>query len=234
MRILFAPDYCDTDGRKRNLIVRFHVSDRNGQLVANTLVEPSDCRARAGAATTQHNAANRGGSGNTASTGKIPVAARLSLQSGIQPGANGRNRLPINPGDPAATVDKLDANPAIYLEVSFSDGTRSNAFDYKEQSASNVVFDDRSGDPNDLIKVVYWDVDNNPARGKYAAQLTSTGNGTGTATLNVSIREEWQTQDKPSALSAHRPSQLSQLFANVAHVDRAISENERRRRLWIQ
>lgn len=111
---------------------------------------------------------------------KLPVSAKLSLQS---------DRIPMSRNDPAYTVQKLDILPAILLDVTFSDGSKAGPYDYKKNFASNVVFDDQSGDPNDLIRVSYWDVDsNNPQRGKYAAQLTSTGNGTGTAYLKVSFR----------------------------------------------
>lgn len=132
-----------------------------------------------------------GTNANNAVQGKerIPISAKLSLQSGIQSGANGRNRIPISRTDPAYTVEQLDIFPAIYLEVTFADGSMSGPHDYNKDYAYNIVFDDTSGDPNDLIKVVYWDVDsNNPGRGKYAAQITSTGKGVGTAYLGVSFR----------------------------------------------
>lgn len=110
----------------------------------------------------------------------VPVAAALSLQS---------DQIPLSVNDPAYTVQGLDKNPAIYLDVDFSDGT-SEDYDYKKFSANNILFDDVSGDPNDIIQINYWDVDsNNPGLGKYAAQLTSTGNGVGTAELFVSFRD---------------------------------------------
>lgn len=110
----------------------------------------------------------------------VPIAATLSLQS---------DQIPLSIDDPAYTVQGLDKNPAIYLDVDFSDGT-SEDYDYKKFSANNILFDDVSGDPNDLIQINYWDVDsNNPGLGKYAAQLTSTGNGVGTAELLVSFRD---------------------------------------------
>lgn len=109
-----------------------------------------------------------------------PVSAALSLQS---------DRIPISRQDRAFTVQGLDKNPAIYLVVEFSDGT-SKDYDYKKQAADNIIFDDVSGDPNDIIEVVWWDIDSNdPSKGKYAAQLTSTGKGAGTATLNVSFHD---------------------------------------------
>ena len=40
-----------------------------------------------------------------------PVSARLSLQSGIQPDANGENRLPLGSNDCAYTFDFLDLYP---------------------------------------------------------------------------------------------------------------------------
>ncbi|WP_373548443.1 formylglycine-generating enzyme family protein [Haliscomenobacter sp.] len=121
--------------------------------------------------------------------GKIPASAQLILQSGIQDGANGRNRIPLNRTDPAYTVDFLDIAPSIRLDVTFTDGTNSNPNDFLKSSAQNLVFDDVSGDPNDIIQVSYWNVDDkNPGRGKYAAQLTSTGKGVGRAYLKVSFR----------------------------------------------
>lgn len=123
------------------------------------------------------------------SSNKIPVSAELSLQSGIQPGANGKNRIPLSYEDPAYTVQKLDKNPAIYLDVTFADGSTMGPHDYKKKFAGNVVFDDTSGDPNDIIAINWWHLDaDNPQMGKYAAQLTSTGNGIGTAYLKVSFR----------------------------------------------
>ena len=120
---------------------------------------------------------------------KVPVSARLSLQSGIQPGANGENRLPLGPNDRAYTVDFLDLYPAIYLDVTFEDGTTGGPNHYHRKFAGNVVFDDVSGDPNDLIRVSYWDIDNgNPELGQFGAQLTTTGNGTGMAELRVSFK----------------------------------------------
>ncbi|MEZ4883180.1 MAG: Vps62-related protein [Chitinophagales bacterium] len=131
-----------------------------------------------------------GGSGTIGKTGgKVPVSAVLSLQSGIQAGANGRNRLPINRNDPAATVQGLLSNPAIYLEVTFSDGTTAGPHDYHTDFADNVIFDDTSADPNDLIEISWWDKDyDNPAKGKYAAQLATTGKGVGNAYLKVSFK----------------------------------------------
>ena len=121
--------------------------------------------------------------------GPRPVSATLSLQSGLQPGAWGRNRIPVNRDDPAFTVERLDLSPAIYLDVVMSDGTRSGPHAYLQDFASNIVFDTSSGDPNRLLKVVYWDVvRNDPHQGKYAAQLTATGNGVGLAYLKVSFR----------------------------------------------
>ena len=121
---------------------------------------------------------------------RVPVAAELGLQSSLLPGAQGRNRIPISRSDPAYSSEKLLISPAIYLDVTLSDGTRIGPHDYKKQFAGNTVFDDVTGDPSDLIRVVYWDVDSErPGLGKYAAQLTSTGKGVGTATLRVSFRD---------------------------------------------
>jgi hypothetical protein len=118
-----------------------------------------------------------------------PVTAKLSLQSGIQPGANGRNRIPVSRSDSAYTVEKLLISPAIYLYVTFANGSKIGPHDYQRKFADNVIFDDASGDPRDLIKVSYFDVDrNNPQLGKFAGQLKATGNGVGTVYLKVSFR----------------------------------------------
>ena len=113
--------------------------------------------------------------------GSVPVSARLRLQS---------DRIPVSPSDPTYTEQRLDIVPAIYLDVVFSDGTTVGPHDYHKKFAGNVIFDDVTGDPNDIIKVSYWDLDSNrPDLGKFAAQLTSTGKGVGSATLKVSLRD---------------------------------------------
>jgi hypothetical protein len=141
---------------------------------------------------------------------KKPVLARLSLQSGIQPGANGRNRLPLNRNDRAYTEEYLDLYPAIYLDVTFEDGTTGGPNHYLKKFADNVIFDDVSGDPNNLIEVVYWDIDNgNPALGQFGGQLTSTGNGTGTAHLKVSFKNApGLTTSVPVEIVSSGPSQV--------------------------
>lgn len=123
---------------------------------------------------------------------KVPISMELSLQTGIQTGANGRNRIPISRNDPANDIEGEGIlwNPAIYLDVTFSDGTKIGPHDYLKNFAGNLIFDDVSGDPNDLIEISWWDVDpNNPQLGKFAAQLASTGKGVGTAYLKVSLRD---------------------------------------------
>lgn len=141
-----------------------------------------------GSASTGQRKANSGGNtGGITKSGKVPVSAELSLQSGIQQGANGLNRLAINRNDPAHTVRKLMLNPAIYLDVTFSDGTTIEFPDYQTKFADNVIFDDTSGDPNDLIEISWWNQDS--GNGKYAAQLMSTGKGVGTAYLKVSFKD---------------------------------------------
>jgi hypothetical protein len=78
--------------------------------------------------------------------------------------------------------------PAIYVTAKFDDNTSEEHF-YHKEFAENVIVDDVSGDPYDLIKIVEWPVDNNNKRGpKFAGQLTSTGRGTGKATLLLSFR----------------------------------------------
>ena len=44
VKSVFSADYCKSDGKDKNVIIRFIVKDMNGVLVANTLVEPADCR----------------------------------------------------------------------------------------------------------------------------------------------------------------------------------------------
>jgi len=135
---------------------------------------------------------------------KTPVNVVLGLQS---------DRIPLSYDDPAYTVDGLDKNPAIYLDVDFSDGT-SEGYDYKKFQAANIVFDDVSGDPNDIIQINYWDIDdNNPGAGKYAAQLTSTGNGVGTAQLYVSFRNAPHVR---AAVTATVVSALAQLKSPIS------------------
>jgi len=120
---------------------------------------------------------------------RVPVSAKLGLQSGIQPGANGKNRIPLNRQVPAYTERHLLESPAIYLYVTFADKTTTDSHEYKMGFASNVVFDDVTGDPDDIIQVVYWPVDRKrPELGKFAAQLTSTGKRVGNATLKVTFR----------------------------------------------
>lgn len=123
-------------------------------------------------------------------TKNVAVSAEVSLQSSIQAGAFGRNRIPISRNDPAYTVEGLDIVPAIYVEVTFSDGSTIGPHDYQKDYADNLIVDDVSGDPNDLIEVSWWDIDsNNPGLGQFAAQLTSTGNGVGEAYLKISLRD---------------------------------------------
>jgi hypothetical protein len=109
----------------------------------------------------------------------VPNTASLSLQSDI---------LPLSVNDPAYHEQGLDINPAIFLNVGFTDGTTQTK-EYLQYSAENIVFDDVTGDPDDLIRVVYWNVDpDDPEQGTYGGQLTSTGKGVGTAKLLVSFR----------------------------------------------
>lgn len=167
-------DYCKSEASQRKITVVLTFRDNTTTSFSDNL-NPNDCSANTG-------------QGNNANQAIVPVSMELSLQSGIQAGANGQNRIPINRNDPAA-VQGLLSNPAIYVDVTFSDGTKIGPHDYQKKFADNLIFDDVSGDPNDLIQVSYWDIDsNNPQRGKYAAQLASTGKGTGTAYLKVSLR----------------------------------------------
>jgi hypothetical protein len=120
----------------------------------------------------------------------VPVSAELGLQTGIQPGANGRNRLALNRTDPAYTVEGMSIITAIYLDVQFSDGTSIDFPNYQKEYADNIIFDDTSGDPDNIIEIIWWDKDsNNPRLGEYAAQLTSTENGVGKAYLKMSLRD---------------------------------------------
>lgn len=168
-------------GKPQTMTLNFDFAKNNFSSVDWDGSASSGQRKMGGGSTT----ANTGGKG-----GKVPVSAELSLQSGIQQGANGLNRLAINQNDAAHTVRNLMVSPAIYLDVVFSDGTTAGPHDYKKDFKDNVVFDDVSGDPNNLIEVSWWDIDyNNPSKGKYAAQLKSTGNGVGTAYLKVSFKD---------------------------------------------
>ncbi len=140
-----------------------------------------------GSASTGQRKMGGGSKTNGGGGGIVPVSAELSLQSGIQEGANGRNRLPLSRSDAAYTVRGLDISPAIYLEVTLSDGTQIGPHDYQTKFADNIIFDDVSGDPNDLIEIVWWNQES--GGGKFAAQLTSTGKGVGSAYLKVSFKD---------------------------------------------
>lgn len=75
-----------------------------------------------------------------------------------------------------------------YVTAHFDDGTSVDHF-YQKEFADNVIIDDVSGDPYDLIKIVQWPVDDsNPQGAQFAGQLTSTGRGAGTANLLLSFR----------------------------------------------
>jgi len=140
-----------------------------------------------GSASTGQRKMGGGSKINSRGGGIVPVSAELGLQSGIQSGANGLNRLAINRNDAAHTVRKLMISPAIYLDVTLSDGTKIGPHDYQTKFADNIIFDDTSGDPNDLIEIIWWDQDSK--NGKFAAQLTSTGKGVGSAYLKVSFKD---------------------------------------------
>lgn len=140
-----------------------------------------------GSSTTGQRKVNGSGGSFGNKGANVPVSAELSLQSGIQEGANGRNRLPLSRSDAAHTVRGLDINPAIYLNVTLSDGTQIGPHDYQTKFADNIIFDDVSGDPNDLIKIVWWNQES--GSGKFAAQLTTTGKGVGNAYLKVSFKD---------------------------------------------
>ncbi|MDQ6963074.1 MAG: hypothetical protein Q9M28_11220, partial [Mariprofundaceae bacterium] len=119
----------------------------------------------------------------------LPSSVKLNLQTSIQTGSQGLNRIPINREDPASDIPGVMSNPAIYLDVKFADGSSSPS-EYTQENADEIIFDDVSGDPNDLIKIVWWDRDSdNPNLGKFAAQLSATGKGVGTAYLKVSFRD---------------------------------------------
>ncbi|MFT5484717.1 MAG: hypothetical protein ACI9GW_003385 [Halieaceae bacterium] len=102
-----------------------------------------------------------------------PASAVLSLESGAESG----NRIPIGPDDP--NPEGLLVKPAIMLTMTFVDGSEWGIY-YQNVHKDTVVFDDVSGDPNDLIKVIYSD-------NGIGAWLAATGNGVGTAQLKVSF-----------------------------------------------
>ena len=131
-----------------------------------------------------------------AQPGDPPTAASLSLNVRVEPSPDVdpetgevmlRNRIAISQDDPAA--QSLNVSPEIELQVTFPDGSTSGPYDYHRYFAGNVVFDDASGDPNDLIQVEYLPVDEDYApRGQFAAYVTPTGKGVGRAELKVSFR----------------------------------------------
>ncbi len=95
---------------------------------------------------------------------------------------NGLSRIPLNRY--SENPEKLLISPAIYLNVTFANGSKSNAH-YHLQAPDNVIFDDTSGDLNDLIKLVYTP---GPNGTEIPGQVTATGNGVGIAELKVSFR----------------------------------------------
>ncbi|OUS04606.1 hypothetical protein A9Q90_07460 [Gammaproteobacteria bacterium 54_18_T64] len=113
-----------------------------------------------------------------------PFAATLKILGS----ENGVSRIPLNRY--SENPEKLFISPAIYLDVTFANGSKSNVY-YHLQAPDNVIFDDTSGDPDDLIKLVYTP---GPGGTEIPGQVTATGNGVGTAELKVSFRNRpWLT-----------------------------------------
>jgi hypothetical protein len=126
-----------------------------------------------------------------------PIAASLTLNVTVDPSLGDvdpntgdlilKNRIAISRDDPAA--QSLSVSPEIELRVTFPDGTTAGPHDYHRYFAGNVVFDDASGDPGDIIQVQTLPVDEDYApRGQFAAFLTPTGKGVGSAEFRVSFR----------------------------------------------
>jgi hypothetical protein len=117
---------------------------------------------------------------------KVPVAIKLWLRTNTV--INGQSYAQKSYAGPG------EGSPPIYMTVTFSDGSTMGPFEYQKRFHQNVIFDDTSGDPDDLIKVSYWNVSDNgdssyvSGPGKFAAQLKAPGNKTGRATLKVSLR----------------------------------------------
>ena len=109
-----------------------------------------------------------------------PFSANLKIQGS----ENGLSQIPVNRY--GEYPEKLFISPAIYLDVTFANGSTSNAY-YQLQAPDNVIFDDTSGDPDDLIKLVYTP---GPDGTEIPGQITATGNGVGTAYLKVSFRNK--------------------------------------------
>ncbi len=110
--------------------------------------------------------------------GTIPASAKMRVMGD----ENGTSRIPLNRH--ADRQEGIFISPALYLEVTFKNDGRSGPF-YQDEAPDNVIFDDVSGDPDDIIKLV-----NTPnAKGaETPGQVTATGNGVGTAYINVSFR----------------------------------------------
>ena len=120
-----------------------------------------------------------------AQTAITPFSATLKILGS----ENGLSRIPLNRY--IENPEKLLISPAIYLDVTFANGSKSNAY-YHIQAPDNVIFDDTSGDPDDLIKLVYMP---GPDGTETPGQVTATGKGVGTAYLKVSFR------NKPGSVS---------------------------------
>ncbi len=117
----------------------------------------------------------------------LPVDVRLSLWDDAAPQQDGEYKLPIGEDDAASLTQQLQVAPELRLAGTLTDGTALPA-DYLMDAADNVVFDDVVGDPDDLIRVVYEDVDPGDLEGgRYARALTATGKGVGQAELSVSL-----------------------------------------------
>ena len=136
---------------------------------------------------------------------KVPVSMRLSLRSNTVLTRTSYFQKTYNgPGDVA---------PPIFIDVTFSDGSTMGPYDYHhEQFADNVIFDDVTGDPNDLINVSYWDINrklpasDKPGPGRYASQLMAPGYGTGNATLTARLRDAPGISDSVSVTVVGAPA----------------------------
>ncbi len=116
----------------------------------------------------------------------VPVALRVWLRTNtVINSPSYHQKTYTGPGE---------GSPPIYVTVTFSDGSTMGPNEYQKKFNQNLIFDDTSGDPNDLIAVSYWDIDgkglysNTPGPRMYAAQLNAPSNRTGRATLKVSLR----------------------------------------------
>jgi len=161
---VFSSMYCaKTEAVNRKIIARFIIDDMRGTRSANTLVQPSDCASSSYNRPVQAPPVPR-----QQAVVAVPVAVRMYSWN---------EALAQHPN-----IGKVYTTP-IWLDVTMSDGTAYTRIEYEEKYPNNIVFDDISGDPNNLIEVYR----NNKFNQRRWVRPTGRGMA-GIATLKVSFR----------------------------------------------